>query len=187
MQRQFSTRFRTQRGAIMVVSLLLLLVMTVLALTASQTTTLQERMAGNARDTDLAFQAGEAGLRDAEATLKTLAARGTSGVPDDCATTSTTCDVQQRNINFKPDFARADQFWTDNTRQYAGAEQQIGEVISDPLIFTEKRGEVRDTLSTGTPGGTGTAFYAHTVRAKGGTDTSTVVLQTVDAVRYSIR
>jgi type IV pilus assembly protein PilX len=177
---------RTQRGAIMVVSLLLLLVMTVLALTASQTTTLQERMAGNARDTDLAFQAAEAGLRDAEASLAALARAGASGKPDDCDANAT-CVIKQRNVMFKPDFARADTFWNDNTRQYAGAEKQIAEVTSDPLIFTEKRGEVRDQLSTGTPGGSGTAYYAHTVRAKGGTDTATVVLQSVDAVRYAIR
>jgi hypothetical protein len=89
-------------------------------------------------------------------------------------------------VNFKPDFGRANEFWADNERQYAGDEQQINEIISDPLLFTQKRGEVRDSLSAGTPGGSGTAYYTHTVRAKGGTDTSTVVLQTVDAVRYSI-
>jgi type IV pilus assembly protein PilX len=186
MKQQALPRFRTQRGAIMVVSLLLLLVMTVLALSASQTTTLQERMAGNARDTDLALQAGEAGLRDAEVTLATLAGTGTSGKPDDCDVTSS-CNIKQRDINFKPDFARGDTFWKDNTRQYGGDEQQISDVISDPLIYTEKRGEVRDSLSTGTPGGSGTAYYTHTVRAKGGTDTATVVLQSVDAVRYAIR
>ena len=177
---------RAQRGAIMVVSLLLLLVMTVLALTASQTTTLQERMAGNARDTDLAFQAAEAGLREAEVTLAALAASNTLQ-ESRCATASPTCPVQEHSMNFKPDFARADTFWTGNTRQYKGDEKQIADVVSDPLIFTEGRGLVRDALSTGGPGGTGTAFYAHTVRAKGGTDTATVVLQTVDAVRYAVR
>jgi type IV pilus assembly protein PilX len=167
----------------MVVSLLLLLVMTVLALTASQTTTLQERMAGNARDTDLAFQAAEAGLRDAEARLAALARVGTSGKPDDCDRGSA-CEIKQRDMLFKPDFARTDTFYT---RQYADDEQQITEVVSDPQIFTEKRGEVRGSLSIGVPGGTGTAYYAHTVRAKGGTETSTVVLQSIDAVRYAIR
>jgi len=186
MNRQTLPHPRTQRGAIMVVSLLLLLVMTVLALTASQSTTLQERMAGNARDTDLAFQAAEAGLRDAEATLAALIPFGTSGKPEDCDAAST-CVIKQHSINFKPDLGHADTFWNENTRQYQGDEQQIGEVVSDPLIFTEQRGEIRDSLATGVPGVTGTAFYAHTVRAKGGTDTATVVLQSIDAVRYAIR
>jgi type IV pilus assembly protein PilX len=175
-----------QRGAIMVVSLLLLLVMTVLALTASQSTMLQERMAGNARDTDLAFQAGEAGLRDAEAVLAALAVTGTSGRPDECGI-SGPCAIKERSSSFKPDFARGDTFWKDNTRQYGDSGKQISEVTSDPQVFTEKRAEVRDSLSTGTPGGSGTVYYTHTVRANGGTDTATVVIQSVDAVRYSIR
>lgn len=170
-----------QRGAIMVVSLLLLLVMTVLALTASQSTTLQERMAGNARDVDLAFQAAEAGLRDGEATLAKLFIDN-AGRPPQCAVTGT-CEVKERTINFKPDFAHADTFWADNTREYADDEKQINEVVSDPQIFTEMRGVKPDTLSIGKPEA-GVAYYAHTVRAKGGTDTATVVLQVIDARRY---
>jgi type IV pilus assembly protein PilX len=55
-----------QRGAVLVIGLLLLVVMTVLGTAAMQSTGLQERMAGNARDRNLAFQAAEAALRDAE-------------------------------------------------------------------------------------------------------------------------
>jgi type IV pilus assembly protein PilX len=176
--------YRRQRGAIMVVSLLLLLVMTVLALTASQTTTLQERMAGNARDSDLAFQAGEAGLRDAEAVASEISRRDGKAQP--CALTDA-CEVKLRDVNFIPDFARGESFWTDNTRQYADAGQQITEVVSDPQIFSELRATVPDTLSVSkpnTPAGTGIAYYTHTVRARGGTDTATIVLQTVSAERY---
>lgn len=57
---------KQQRGAVLVVSMLLLLVMTVLALGASQTTRLQERMSANMRDRDLAFESSEAGLRNGE-------------------------------------------------------------------------------------------------------------------------
>jgi len=51
-----------QQGFVLIVALVLLLVLTVLGLAASQTTSLEERMAGNARNHDLAFQAAEAGL-----------------------------------------------------------------------------------------------------------------------------
>jgi type IV pilus assembly protein PilX len=164
----------------MVVSLLLLLVMTVLALTASQSTTLQERMAGNARDTALAFQSGEAGLREAEAVLAEEARANGRALP--CDQTGT-CPIKERNVNFKPDLARVDTFFT---REYGGNGKQIGDVISDPLIYSEQRGLVPDTLSLGKANSpeSGVAYYSHTVRAKGGTDTATVVLQTIDAVRY---
>lgn len=51
---------------VLVISLLILLVMTVLGIAAIQSTTLQERMAGNLHDRDLAFQAAEAALRRGE-------------------------------------------------------------------------------------------------------------------------
>ena len=45
----------------------MLLIMTVLGVTAMQMSRMEERMAGNSRDINLAFQGAEAGLRDSEA------------------------------------------------------------------------------------------------------------------------
>ena len=58
-----------QKGAVLVVSLLILLVMTVLGVAAMGTSTLQERMANNNRQQQVAFQAAEAALRAAESYL----------------------------------------------------------------------------------------------------------------------
>jgi type IV pilus assembly protein PilX len=60
---------RRQRGAVLIISLLILLVMTVLGVASMGTTTLQERMANNNRQQQVAFQAAEAALRTAEAFL----------------------------------------------------------------------------------------------------------------------
>jgi type IV pilus assembly protein PilX len=57
---------RAQRGAVLMVALMFLVILTMLALTSMTGTTLEERMAGQYRDLNLAFQAAEAGLRDAE-------------------------------------------------------------------------------------------------------------------------
>lgn len=62
-------RFSRQHGAVLIVSLLILLVMTVLGIAAMGTTTLQERMANNNRQQQVAFQAAEAALRAAESFL----------------------------------------------------------------------------------------------------------------------
>jgi type IV pilus assembly protein PilX len=67
------TPLRRQRGAVLIVSLLILLVMTIIGITAMQSTTLQERMAGNARDRNLALQAAESGLKDATDLIEGLA------------------------------------------------------------------------------------------------------------------
>ncbi len=55
-----------QQGAVLVVSLIMLLVMTLIGLSSMRTTILEEKMAGNFRDSNIAFQAAEAALRDAE-------------------------------------------------------------------------------------------------------------------------
>ncbi|HEV2110249.1 MAG TPA: PilX N-terminal domain-containing pilus assembly protein [Gammaproteobacteria bacterium] len=57
---------RHQRGVVLIVALILLLVLTMIGVGVTQSTSLEERMAGNARDKDLAFQAAEAGLRGGE-------------------------------------------------------------------------------------------------------------------------
>ena len=65
---RYSDRSR-QRGAVLVIALLFLTILTILGVTAMTTTTYEERLAGNARDTGTAFQAAEAALRDARRDL----------------------------------------------------------------------------------------------------------------------
>ena len=55
-----------QRGVTLVISLIFLLLLTILGVTAMNTSTLQEKMSGNLRDQDLAFQAAESALRGGE-------------------------------------------------------------------------------------------------------------------------
>lgn len=52
-----------QCGAALLLGLIVLLIMTMVAISAMQTTVLEERMAGNLRDRNIAFQAAEAGLQ----------------------------------------------------------------------------------------------------------------------------
>ncbi|WP_051074956.1 PilX N-terminal domain-containing pilus assembly protein [Thioalkalivibrio sp. ALJ16] len=55
-----------QGGSALIVALILLLVITLLAVAGMQNTVLQERMAGNMHDRNIAFQQAERGLRDAQ-------------------------------------------------------------------------------------------------------------------------
>jgi type IV pilus assembly protein PilX len=58
-----------QRGTALVIALVFLLLMTLLAITAVNTSSLEEKMAGNLKDQHFAFQAAEAALREGEAYL----------------------------------------------------------------------------------------------------------------------
>ncbi len=59
-------KHRHQTGVVLVVSLIILLLMTIIGVTALSTTSLEQRMAGNVQDKQLSFQAAETAMRDAE-------------------------------------------------------------------------------------------------------------------------
>jgi type IV pilus assembly protein PilX len=81
---------RKQRGAVLIVALIFLLVMTMLILASVRGTVMQERMAGNLYDRSLAFQAAETALRAGERFVilnapkptGTACDSGTCGKPD---------------------------------------------------------------------------------------------------------
>lgn len=68
-----------QRGATLIVALVMLLLISLLAIGGMQGSVMQERMASNAQDSAISFQATEAGLRQAETDLMgALATRQTA-------------------------------------------------------------------------------------------------------------
>ena len=69
------TRSR-QGGAVLAVSLIILLVVTLLAVGSMRSSTLEEKMAGNTRDRHLAFQTTESAIREAEVFVESIASLG---------------------------------------------------------------------------------------------------------------
>ena len=61
-----------QRGAVLVVGLIFLALLTLIGVTAYSVATQEERMAGNARDRLRAFEAAEAALRDCEQRVRVM-------------------------------------------------------------------------------------------------------------------
>ena len=166
--------------------------MSVLALGASQATRLQERMAGNTRDYDLAFQSAEAGLRKAERLIDDPAL---SAAPFAC--TSGRCQVFELNV-LPSDIAyrshtawwdanawtySSDQTWT-TTQQNALTGPSMAHRDSQYVI--EEVEEVPDALSippTGPP--SSRIYYRITSAAEGGTDRAVIVLQSTFARRFN--
>jgi type IV pilus assembly protein PilX len=75
-----------QRGATLIIALIFLVILALLGTTVATTNTMQERMASNTRNRDIAFQAAEYVLREAESNLTTglnltaLAFNGSNGL-----------------------------------------------------------------------------------------------------------
>ncbi|MFZ4792101.1 MAG: pilus assembly PilX family protein [Candidatus Competibacteraceae bacterium] len=84
MKPRFYLKNHSQRGAVLIVGLLILLIMTIVGVTAMQSTGLEEKMAGNVRDRNVALQAAESALRQAEDYIEPLATvsgfNGTNGL-----------------------------------------------------------------------------------------------------------
>lgn len=73
----------SQYGAVLIISMVMLLLLTIIATTGMQTTALEERMVGNLRDQNAAFQAAEAALRAGE-TAANLDASAITALPFVC-------------------------------------------------------------------------------------------------------
>jgi len=85
MTHQITISHTPQRGAVLVVSLIVLLIMTIVGVSSIKTTTLEERMAGNLRDQNLSFQSAEAALIEGEKFLEDnviIIADSTAGIHD---------------------------------------------------------------------------------------------------------
>lgn len=109
-----------QRGSALLVSLVFLLLLTMIGISSIQDSTLQERMAGNNRDREVAFQAAEAGLRTAERYLQGavvgpfetnangLFVAGSNSVPNWAASANTNWLVLPANtldgVNSQPEY-----------------------------------------------------------------------------------
>jgi type IV pilus assembly protein PilX len=183
--RPFSSREpRQQRGATLVTSLLLLLVLTVIGVSAMQMSRLQERMAGNARDVGVSFQAAESALKDAEAKL--LAAATTTGQPSLCSALGGCATVYEPLL--VPALGNQTQAWWDaNAREYgtnAGALELEG-VTREPQFVVEEIANVDgDPMVDSGSEEVSVTLYRITARSTGATDATSTVLQSTYAYPF---
>lgn len=80
---------RQQSGAVLILSLAVLLLLSLVGLSGASSTTLEERMAGNFRDQRVAFEAAEAALGSAEQWVENndlLPISGTPCIGSECFT-----------------------------------------------------------------------------------------------------
>jgi len=68
---QASSGMQQQQGATLIMTLLVLLVVSLLAISSAERATLQDRMVGSQRDADIAFEMAEEALNEAETLLET--------------------------------------------------------------------------------------------------------------------
>lgn len=163
-----------QRGSVLIVSLMILLVLTLIGVTALGTSTLEEKMANNSQDQSLAFQAAEAALLEAQVTANTanLAVFNNTGGFYDLAGPPITADNNISNPAI----------WTGTNSRTAAAIPGIASQARYILEIITKEPPAAGGVAAPGPYGSGAAPgpFANiriTVRATGGTDNAVVMLQ----------
>ncbi len=162
-----------QSGAAMVMGMILLVLLTLLGLTALGTSVMEERMAANARDRIRAFQAAEAALRFCEASITPTSVFNDSN------------GLYQPASGAAPRWETVD--WDSDTAvlcypdgdcdEDSGAELPL--VDSQPRCIAEDLGVVvKESLRAGVPNTPSYGYYRVTARGVGASDRTVVMLQT---------
>ena len=172
---------RRQAGSVLFISMMMLLLLTIIGVTAMNNVTLEERMAGNLRDSSLAFQAAEAALRDGENWLSPLTLPARPPVCTDAPPSACTAVWQQSVLS---DLQSQDYSWWETSgRDYqTAADNEFSGVINDPKYIIEFNTFVRDSLVVGN--NAGRDFYLVTARAEGGSDKTISILQSSFVRRF---
>jgi type IV pilus assembly protein PilX len=156
---------RRERGASLLISLIFLVIMAMLGVTVANVTTMQERMAGHTRDRDLALQAAEAALRDAESKLQ-----------DPTFRTSITAIVE-----YDPTLGNDAAFWDDcfekqTTPCLSAAQHEPERALpganSEGALFAQPKYVIERKPMDGT-----TEVFRVTARSVGGSESAVVILQ----------
>lgn len=168
-----------QRGAALIISLLILLVMTIIGVTAMQTNILEEKMAGNDRDIALSLQAAEAALRAAEAEIETI-------VSPAAAFDGNTAGYYPSGSY--PDVFDEDTWAVGSSIGYGG---EFPHVTSQPRYIIELMGEIGTSTNDVNLGGYGETSglgtvnsFRITARGTGGSDNTATFLQAYYAKRF---
>lgn len=169
-----------QQGAILVTSMLLLIVLTVLGVTMMRMTNMQERMAGNTRDVNLALQGAEAALRAAEDRLSPA-----NLVLRPQATNAAGCVFCGRDALPVAIYDSAVFDWRADAQEYGVAgTQEITELAEDPRYTIAEIGFVPDGYAQGQDLPTGRDFYQITGFSAGASGEANTVLQTTFPRRF---
>ena len=171
---------KSQRGITLVIAMIFLLILTMLGVTAMQSTVMEERIAGNTRDKDMAFQSAEAGLRAGEAYLTanactpgiTFAAAPNAGLINNVNGVAATVQYGSSDYWMGQPWDASDSIASGTA--LVGLSQQARYVIE---LVSGTSG-----LQTGAAGTTATLMYRVTARGAGGTAGSASILHSTFTV-----
>jgi type IV pilus assembly protein PilX len=170
-----------QKGAALIISLIILVVMTLLGITSMKGTSTELAMAGNLRESALTFQAAEAGLRSGESIVANSASREVFNDPNNSA--------YIYNTEQEPDYLDKASWSKAETAQGI----TLAAVHTSPKYFIKYLGEwAQNPLALvnigsgygGQPPGIITSNFRVTSRGTGQTDKTFRTVQSYYGIKY---
>lgn len=178
---------KCQSGAVLVVGLIIMLLMTVVGLAAIRGSNMQEMMAGNMRDRNLAFQAAEAALRVAEQRLEdnpNLVFNNTNGLYVDLNQPRPSAEENGSPLLLALPISWAATDWEGQNKsvlttiELAGTKTAPRYIIEQMTTVPAESGSAGGCIEFGCGGSEPPqTFFRITSRGTGGTDTTEVILQ----------
>ncbi|MDA0791281.1 MAG: PilX N-terminal domain-containing pilus assembly protein [Proteobacteria bacterium] len=175
-----------QRGIALFLTLTILLLLTIIGVSSVQTTSMQERMARNFRDVNMAFQGAEAAVREAEDFIELSPSFTTfPEVGEACQSHVSLdgnglCNSEDGTMHWKSTD------WSDGSSDYIQATTTAAQLgaAAGPRYVIEYVAKVtieQDTLNIGNVGEGGSSgrayIYRITARGTGGTNQSHAMIQ----------
>ena len=166
-----------EQGAILPVSLLLLFVITLVGVSSTQVTQMQEKMSANLQDKILSFNAAETGITGAESWLM---AQLTQPVSHASCPSFPCVHDEYENVDFS---TQSDSWWTANSTEYGST---LADVYAKPRYVIEFVQFVPDSLELGssTTSNRGVYYYQLTSKGVGASTNSVTIIQSSIARRY---
>ncbi len=174
-------KIKQQQGAVLAVSLVMLLLLTMLGITGMQTTSLEEKMAGNTNNLNLSFESSETALRIGEQFLDGLTAHvvGTASCTSPCQDHIYTLGQIDPTVvaNWVP---------AAMTDLPAGTlPTGTGGVAAQPMYYLEYEQFMPYSLNIGMAGIPGRVMYRISGHGIGGNNLATTTLQTQFAKEFN--
>ncbi|MBZ4202598.1 MAG: pilus assembly protein [Methylovulum sp.] len=169
--RKQSVAVGKQQGAVLAISLIMLLLLTLIGVSGSQLAGLEEKMAGNLNEKNIAFQAAEAALATVEDSLTAPPIFSDTGLGG-FYTEASAVDLSRATLT-------QDEFWLTNPN-VARLPLNTLSVPSAYFIIQELSSVCLGICQPGSP--VNVNYYRVTVRASGHQANHSVILQSVFAV-----
>lgn len=168
-----------QTGSALIISLILLMLLTMLGLSGAQVSSLEEKMAGNQRNSNLAFQAAEIALRTGEFDVRDRAANELDASKINCTNGLYPAgDLDCNGIDPEPIWNNDNMTWSDaQAIPYNGTGLPTILASKPPAYIVEQLAGV--PTGPEVPAVMESSYYRITARGVGGSDSAVAIVQSI--------